>query len=103
MENGSMKKAQKSKKPFVMIGAVLAFGAVFYYTFFLAAGPAAETAATATTFEQTYQEYQDYISDTNKGVKTLLDGEQLKNMDLHEYDIDGSSVERNTNPFVKTF
>jgi len=86
-----------------MIASVLAFSAIFYYTFFLAAGPAVDTEATATTFEETYQEYQDYISDTSKGVKTLLDGEQLKKMDLHEYDIDSSKVERNSSPFVRTF
>jgi hypothetical protein len=64
-----------------------------------------EAAADANAVSQDiYQEYRDYISDTKKGIKSLLDGKQLQQMELKEYVPSETPLERNTgNIFTKPF
>ncbi len=53
--------------------------------------------------DSSYQEYKDYVSDTNKGIKNLLDGEQLRQITINDYPDADLNLPRTDNPFVKSF
>ena len=90
----------------VILASLVIFVGTLCYVFFMSGGSEESTEAvqTGTGQEDTsYQEYQDYISNTNKGVKNLLDGEQLKQIVVNEYPAIDLNLPRSENPFAKSF
>lgn len=90
---------------FIVFVAVVVFYAAFYYVFFVPkAQVESEEAAQSQMQDVSYQEYKDYVSDTNKGIKNLLDGEQLRQIVIHdEYPAYDLNLPKNENPFAKSF
>lgn len=86
----------------IIFAALAVFAAALYYVFFISKGTE-EAVQIEKVQDTSYQEYQDYISDTNKGIKNLLDGEQLKQIVINEYPAIDLNVPRSENPFVKSF
>lgn len=101
MKNNLTKNLKKSEKIVFVFVALLIFFAVFFHIFFfLKTKPIEDSPAIA---QDSYQEYRDYISNTNKGVKALLENEQLEKLEFHEKDLDIGPFEKSDNPFVKYF
>jgi predicted PurR-regulated permease PerM len=96
------KKVQKSRKMLAMLISVAVFGVIVYYVFLLAPSMMSEPTITVTGADS-YQEYRDYISNTSKGIKNLLDGDQLKGVNLYEYSVNTENLEKNSSPFVRAF
>lgn len=99
-----LKKVQRSKKAFIMIVAVLIFCASFYYAFFMPKNISkSATPVEMSVTQDSYQEYKDYVSNANKGIKSLLEGEQLKQMKLYDSSSPDVQAESRENPFAKSF
>lgn len=103
MESTLIKKIKRSKKIFLVLIAVIIFYAAFYYVFFVPKTFELEDTGTAEVQDTSYQEYRDYVSNTNKGIKNLLDGEQLKQINVFQYPLIDLNIPRNENPFAKSF
>lgn len=105
MESELFKRVKKSKKVLVMAVAMLVFCATLFYVFFFAKNTISEAGVPnqSDAVGDSYQEYKNYISDTNKGIKGLLEGEQLKQITLYEYSFENKNFETNNNPFLKSF
>lgn len=90
---------------FIVFVVVVVFYAAFYYVFFVPKTQVeSEEVAQSGVQDTSYQEYKDYVSDTNKGIKNLLDGEQLKQIVVHdEYPAYDLNLPKNENPFAKSF
>lgn len=87
-----------------MIASILVFCASFYYAFFMSGGTIVDGASEGTpAVKDSYQEYKDYVSDKNKGIKSLLEGEQLKEIKLYDLSPVDVRVEPRENPFAKSF
>jgi len=88
----------------MMSVAVIIFFGAFYYVFFVSQEPESTTqVAQVDLQDSSYQEYKDYVSSTNKGVKNLLDGTQLKGINVYEYPPIDLNLPKNENPFAKSF
>ncbi len=87
-----------------MILSLGLFSAVSYYVFFVPKEyEAIEDNMKVEIQDSSYQEYREYVSDTNKGIKNLLDGEQLEKISPYDYpDID-LNLPKTDNPFAKSF
>ncbi|MDD3006904.1 MAG: hypothetical protein PHX30_05005 [Candidatus Pacebacteria bacterium] len=104
MESTLIKKIKRSKNTFVVFASVLVFFGVFYYVFFVPRElESTNQVAQADLQDTSYQEYRDYVSNTNKGVKNLLDGAQLKAINIYSYPAMDLNIPRNENPFAKSF
>jgi hypothetical protein len=80
------------------------FGGIFYYVFFVPKEyEALEEEASAEIQDSTYQEYREYVSDTNKGIRNLLDGEQLEKIIPSNYPNIDLNLPRTDNPFARSF
>jgi hypothetical protein len=62
-----------------------------------------ENSAKVEIQDSSYQEYRDYVSDTNKGIKNLLDGEQLRQITINDYPDADLNLPRTDNPFAESF
>jgi len=106
MESPLAKKIKRFKKSAIVLVAVTLELGAFYYVFFIAKESDTTNVGVVEAIdsqEASYQEYRDYVSNTNKGIKNLLDGAQLKKIEVFDYpDID-LSIPRNDNPFAKSF
>jgi hypothetical protein len=102
MDEVLTKKVRKTRKMLIMLLSVVVFGAIVYYEFILSPSMLPEQMTVATSGDS-YQEYRDYISNTSKGVKNLLEGEQLKGVNLYEYATNGANLEKNSTPFVRNY
>lgn len=108
MEEDIVKKIKRSQKLIAAIASVLLYVVIFYCSIVImpqssekALPPEPATSAA----DASYQEYKDYVSDTNKGIKNLLDGQQLRNT-IYNDDIDNTNygtLPRTDNPFGKFF
>lgn len=95
---------KRSQKIFFMILSLGLFIAVLYYVFFVPKEfEDAEGIMQVEIQDSSYQEYREYVSDTNKGIKNLLDGEQLKQITINDYPDVDLNIPRNSNPFAKSF
>lgn len=104
MESVSFKKIKKSQKTLIILVALAIFVGAFCYMFFMSGGSEKTTETVQTGQEDaSYREYQDYISNTNNGVKNLLNGEQLKQIVVNEYPPIDLNLPRSENPFAKAF
>lgn len=84
----------------VVVASVVFYG-VTLYVFFVP--KEMDSAAQVSLPEDaSYQEYQDYVSDTNKGIKNLLNGDQLKQITPSDYPSPDLDLPRNPNPFVRS-
>jgi hypothetical protein len=101
MKNSLLKNLKKSEKVVFVFVALLAFFAVFCYIFFFIKAKPEEDSPVIV--QDSYQEYRDYISNTNKGVKALLENEQLEKLEFNENNSNIGPFEKNDNPFVKNF
>jgi hypothetical protein len=101
MKNSLLKNLKKSEKAVFVFVALLVFFSVLYYIFFFI--KAKPEGGLSTIAQDSYQEYKDYIGNTNKGVKALLENEQLKALEFNENDSNNGSFEKSDNPFVKNF
>lgn len=101
MKNSLMKNLKKSEKVvFVSIALIVFFTVLCYIFFFIKSKPEEDSPVIT---QDSYQEYRDYISNTNKGVKALLENEQLEKLEFAENDSNTGPFEKNDNPFVKNF
>lgn len=104
MDSDFVKKLKKSKKTLLVIVSASIFYALLYYILFMSVPEPTPTPLTAAPTDVSYQEYRDYVSDSNKGVKALLDGDQLTQIKMFEQDpIEVDDVPRAANPFAQLF
>ena len=87
----------------VILASLAIFVGALCYVFFLSGGSEEAVQTGIGQEDASYQEYQDYISNTNNGVKNLLDGEQLKQIVVNEYPAIDLNLPRSDNPFAKSF
>jgi len=85
---------------FVILSSIMFFVS-FYYIFSKNRYP--EKDEQLFSVEDSYQEYKESVSDTNKGIRSILDDSQLRQINLYEYSLDVRGLEKNENPFVKLF
>lgn len=103
-----LKQIKKSKKIFFVIFSIIIFYVILYYILFMPKDTEDSTASlgVVSADDATYQEYRDYVSDTNKGIKNLLEGDQLRQIkpyDYPDFTLDVSEVPRADNPFAESF
>lgn len=101
MDSEISKLIRKTTKSFALMASTAVFCGALYYTFFMSAG-GAETEATVEPTD-VYGEYRDFISNSQNGVRNLLDGAQLKAMELKEYGPSENQPGRNPMIFSKPF
>lgn len=101
MKKGLIKNLKKSEKLVFVSVALLLFFVVLFYVFFFSKIAPKEDLPVVT--QDSYQEYKDYIGNTNKGVKALLENEQLEDLKFNENNSNIGDFEKSDNPFVKSF
>ncbi|MFA7169520.1 MAG: hypothetical protein WC178_01570 [Candidatus Paceibacterota bacterium] len=103
MKSDFVKEIKKSKKTILVVVSSISFFAILCYILFFLNSAEVTVSSSATLTDSSYQEYQDYISSTNKGIKNLLEGEQLQDIDFYEYEEINVDVPKNENPFAQLF
>ena len=103
MKSDLVKNLKKSKKIILVVAATLTFWAILLYVLFVLQSDQALSPQPAVSVDTTYQEYKEYISSTNKGIKALLEGEQLERMEFYGKKDINVEVPRKDNPFGQSF
>lgn len=103
MNSDIAKILKKSKKIILVFVIVTIFYAVLVYVLFMQQpDPLVDPQAGIMT-DASYQEYKEDISSTNKGVKALLEGEQLKQIEFYDIKEIEVRISGKENPFGQSF
>ncbi len=96
-------KLKRFKRTFFGFFAVLIFFIVFYYFFLSQKASEKDVPNYAALKIDSYQEYKSSISNTQKGIKALIENKQLEQINYYKDLFKNLNLEKKDNPFVKFF
>ena len=96
-------KLKRFKRALFSFFAVLIFFFAFYYAFLTQKVSEKDVPNYAALKIDSYQEYKSSISNTQKGIKALIENKQLEQINYYKDLFKDLNLEKKDNPFVKLF